>query len=123
MGRVVDMGRVQAAMARLEAVLVANPSIAGRTAAYLNGNLKGEPMELVKDTKALRVPDEFNERADALIEPLAKDTQRRAFGRVSRAAVLRLAIAKGLEALEAEYGLQSGKAATSGGSEIGNGGK
>lgn len=51
---------------------------------------------------AVRISSEFADRADALIEALADDPRLRAHGYRSRAGVLRLAMALGLEQLEAE---------------------
>jgi hypothetical protein len=50
----------------------------------------------------LRLPKSFVERADALIAQLAQDEEALLLGRVSRSIVLRLAVLRGLEALEAQ---------------------
>ena len=50
----------------------------------------------------LRLPKTLVERADALIPRLREDNQMIVVGRVSRSIVLRLAVLKGLEALEQE---------------------
>lgn len=50
-----------------------------------------------------RLPAELILRAEALVSAVRADPERGAFGRVSKAAVLRLAIVKGLAVLEAEY--------------------
>ena len=52
----------------------------------------------------MRLPTDLVKRADALIGKLRKVPELKTWGRVSRAAVLRLAILHGLEALEKEYG-------------------
>jgi len=53
----------------------------------------------------LRLPSDALARAEALIPALAKDPMLRAAGRgVSRSVVLRLAVLRGLDSLEAEYG-------------------
>ncbi len=54
---------------------------------------------------SIRIPSPFLRRADALKARIAKNdkTAIALGGRVSRSAVLKLAIARGLEALEAEY--------------------
>ncbi|MCB9797280.1 MAG: hypothetical protein H6741_31715 [Alphaproteobacteria bacterium] len=54
---------------------------------------------------AIRLPAELIERADALIPTLEGDRELRTWGRVSRAAVIRLAVLRGLEALEREHGV------------------
>jgi len=52
---------------------------------------------------AIRLPEDFLERADKLVARMEKDPALSAW-RVSRSAVLRQAVQKGLEALEAQYG-------------------
>ena len=51
----------------------------------------------------LRIPPEITARADALIPRLQGDLTLRAMGRISRSAVFRLALLRGLEVLEAKY--------------------
>lgn len=52
---------------------------------------------------SMRLPDEVTRRADALVEALAeRDEFRAAAGGVTRSTVIRLAILRGLDALEAE---------------------
>ncbi len=53
-------------------------------------------------TVAFRLPREFLKRADALIAPLGK-TDLGIHGQVTRAKVLRLAVARGLETLERQH--------------------
>jgi hypothetical protein len=48
----------------------------------------------------LRLPRDVHERAAALVEGLAEDPELRAFGRMSKTAVLRLAVLHGLDVLE-----------------------
>jgi len=50
----------------------------------------------------LRLPQSMVDRADALIPRLKEEDQMLMVGRVSRSIVLRLAVLKGLEALEAQ---------------------
>lgn len=50
----------------------------------------------------LRLPQSFVDRADALIADLAQDEESLLLGRVSRSIVLRLAVLRGLETLEAQ---------------------
>jgi len=60
---------------------------------------------MVQDKQVvLRVSSELVERADALKDVLSERDELRAFGRVSRSSVMRLAVQRGLEVLEAEYG-------------------
>ena len=52
---------------------------------------------------SLRVTVDMIKRADALRPRLARDPTLAALGQVSRSAVIKLAIARGLEVLEHEY--------------------
>ena len=52
---------------------------------------------------SLRLPAAFIQRADTLAERLKDVPELAATGDVNRSKILRLAIAKGLEALEAEH--------------------
>jgi len=60
--------------------------------------------EMAENDKQLvmRVPEDFLERADALIPTLAEEPGMRMF-RVSRSAVLRMAIERGLNQMEERY--------------------
>jgi len=55
----------------------------------------------------LRLPQSFVDRADALIADLAEDEESLLLGRVSRSIVLRLAVLRGLETLEAQVARKS----------------
>jgi hypothetical protein len=55
-------------------------------------------------TVQLRLPVSLLDQADALIEVLSHDRDLSAAGRITRATVLRLAVARGLENLAHEYG-------------------
>jgi len=56
----------------------------------------------------IRVPEEIIDRADALIPSMEKEQSERMLpARVSRSAVMRVALQKGLEQLEAEYEAES----------------
>jgi hypothetical protein len=58
---------------------------------------------------ALRLPAEWLKRAAALVPKMTSDGTMQAW-RVSRSAVLRVALQKGLEALEREYQADAAKA-------------
>ena len=60
-------------------------------------------MKPVKTPTQLRLTQDLLERADALIAIMAADPEVRALGMPTRTAVLRLAIARGLQALERQY--------------------
>jgi hypothetical protein len=55
-------------------------------------------------TVQLRLPQSLIGQADSLIELLSRDRDLSAAGRITRATVLRLAVARGLEDLVREYG-------------------
>ncbi len=50
-----------------------------------------------------RIPAELVKRADRLVKAVSKDPQISNVGRVTRTTVIKLALARGLEALEADY--------------------
>jgi hypothetical protein len=58
---------------------------------------------------SMRLPQELLERADALIPAIEADPELGSFGRASRAAVLRLALVRGLQQLEEQFGRRKGK--------------
>ena len=101
----IDLTRVRAAEARLAEHLRQRPDLAARTARFLAGNpsvptmetLMSEPFE---QPTHLRLPRDVHERAAALVSQLAEDPELRALGRMSKTAVLRLAVLHGLEVLE-----------------------
>jgi hypothetical protein len=53
----------------------------------------------------LRLPQALLDRADQLIDRLARDEEAVLLGRVSRSIVLRLALLRGLEQLEGQHGV------------------
>jgi hypothetical protein len=52
---------------------------------------------------AIRLPEEWLRRVENLIPQVQANPEFEAFGKAKRSTVLRLAIAKGLQQLEAEY--------------------
>jgi hypothetical protein len=60
----------------------------------------------------LRLPQSLVDRADTLIDQLAEDEEALLLGRVSRSIVLRLAILRGLETLEAQVANKPAAAAS-----------
>jgi len=63
---------------------------------------QGEPIGAT-DRITLRVTPDVNQRADALVPALAREEAKRGVTGVTRAAVLKRALLRGLEALEREY--------------------
>lgn len=105
---VVDLARARGALDRLSAVLREAPAdVRDRTAAYLAGDLPGftpEDLTMPDDTRTtpdqpVRIPLDLLDLADTLVEPLRGAPALRAYGRSSRATVIRLALARGLAAL------------------------
>lgn len=100
-----DLARVRGAEERLAEHVRRRPDLAARTAHFLAGNLSVETMETMmvgpfeKPTQ-IRLPRDVHERAAALVSRLAEDPELRALGRMSKTAVLRLAVLHGLEVLE-----------------------
>jgi hypothetical protein len=105
MAQRLDIARARAAEERLAARLRQHPDLAARTAQFLAGDppvpmmetLMSEPFE---QPTHLRLPRDVHARAEALVPQLAEDPELRALGRMSKAAVLRLAVLHGLEVLE-----------------------
>jgi hypothetical protein len=101
----VDLARARAAEERLAERLRQRPELAERAATFLAGDpsigtmerLMTEPLE---EPAHLRLPRDVHRRAEALAQLLAEDPELRAVGRMSKAAVLRLAVVHGLEVLE-----------------------
>jgi hypothetical protein len=103
-----DLARARAAEERLAEQLRQRPDLAARTARSLSGNPSVETMENLlmepfeKPTQ-LRLPRDVLERAAAPVPHLAENPELRALGRLSKTAVLRLAVLHGLEVLEQCY--------------------
>ncbi len=108
----VDLSRAAAGLATLDAVRAAHPDLATdrvseRTAAYVAGTLPGgsheAPMNDADESGwiAVKLPPELIARADALLPALRTDPELGPMmGRKSRAAVIRLALIRGLASLE-----------------------
>jgi hypothetical protein len=105
MAKRLDLGRARAAEEWVAERLRQRPELATRTAQFLAGNPSVETMETLmvepfeKPTQ-LRLSRDVHERAEALVQVLAEDPELRALGRMSKTAVLRLAVLHGLEVLE-----------------------
>jgi hypothetical protein len=105
MAKPIDLARVRAAEERLAEHLRQRPDLAARTARFLAGNPSVQTMENLmtepfEQPTHLRLPRDVHERAAALVSRLAEDPELRALGRMSKTAVLRLAVLHGLEVLE-----------------------
>jgi hypothetical protein len=65
---------------------------------------KKQPLSVIADERiTLRVGGDTNQRAAALVPAMAKDFAAQGLTRVSRAVVLKRALAMGLEQLEKQY--------------------
>jgi len=105
--RPVDLDRAREALADLDATLERHPDTRSLPAGALDsdaalaalGTLEAPPMAQL----VVRLPSETMERLAALVPRVAADPAARAWGRVTRSTVLRLALEDGLSTLEARY--------------------
>lgn len=108
----VDLARVRRARADLEALLAEHPEIRDRTAAFLAGEPTPEDLEALmaqRPGQPVKMPAELLDRIDSFVPRLEKYPEILAYGRVSRASVIRLALTKGLEALERDLDRRESK--------------
>lgn len=108
----IDLARVRAAEERLDALLAdAGPRLRERTAAMLAGELpcpdldeeEVRPMRQGQTPVNVRLPATMIARLDALVPTVGAASELATVVTVTRSDVLRLAILRGLEQLEAEY--------------------
>lgn len=98
--------RIRRAFATLKDALARNPELARRTRAALAGRLPAPDLE--KPTMSnekqvtIRLPTALLDRAENLARKLAADPAHSTAFRVTRAAALRMALHRGIEALEAD---------------------
>jgi hypothetical protein len=105
--RPVDLAAVRAGLDRLSSILIAHPEAAERTAAYLDGDsvpfhTGDSAMSDLPDTVPVKIPADLLARADSLLAAVAARPSTIGYGRVSRSAVIRVALARGLDAMAAE---------------------
>ena len=119
--RPVDLGRVRRARARLEDTLRKYPEVRERTADFLRGDPALADLEAIemgeRTDKLVRIPLVLVEKADELIPHMQADPayqQMSVFDghvtesqgvRVTQTAVIRAALAVGLDMLRERYGL------------------
>jgi DNA invertase Pin-like site-specific DNA recombinase len=104
-GPPVDLARVQKALAALDTLLTEHPEIRERTAAFLAGDPPTDDLEtLMADNKGqpVKLPGELLNRIDSMVPRLERFPEIMAYGRVSRTAVIRLALTRGLQVLDRE---------------------
>jgi hypothetical protein len=96
--------RIREDIEALGRLMQGDPELSERVGDVLEGRLPLEGNVSEKDWIAVRLPKELVGRADALVERVReKDPAAFAGGLRNRSALVRLALAKGLEALEAQY--------------------
>ena len=103
----VDLARVRAALARLDALVASGALDPDRTARWMAGDLEeGPPMTTSDDVPtSVRLPRALLDRAEALAPKLERNPEIRAMVSprgVSRSIVLRLAVERGIAALEGD---------------------
>jgi len=99
--------RIRRELAELRRLIEGNPRLAERTAAMLRGDLEAPGLEEPKmngaeEQVSIRVPEGTQARAEALVPALNEAPEFKVL-RCTKSAILRLAILRGLEALEAEH--------------------
>ena len=101
--RPIDLAAARAAFDRLDLILTIHPEAAGRAADYFAGSLlPGVQCEVVMTKEVpVKIPGVLIAQADALI-PRMEASPLLGFGRVNRSALIRVVLARGLEALAAE---------------------
>lgn len=97
--------RIRAELAALKELFAKSPGLEARTLGALEGEIPCPALEetMPSDRQiTFRLPSELLDRADAMVEVLAAEPEFQAY-RMSRGVVLRLALHRGLESLEAEF--------------------
>jgi hypothetical protein len=91
----------------LRSLLGGDPELRARYDAATQGRIPApEALHMVKDTPiSLRIPEAMLERADALVPLLGDDPELAMVvgGKVTRSTVLRVALLRGIKALEADF--------------------
>lgn len=111
--RIVDLARerrLRALDERMADLMAENPRLTERTHAMLAGDLACPVVEDSmpgreggqEESLALRLPSQLLARVDTMAETLKAYPEILAWGRPSRSAVIRLALARGLDAIERE---------------------
>jgi len=105
--------RINRHLGELRRLLETKPALAVRTHDLLAGTLPCPELEAEEMTErelqSARIPADMMERAEALVPVLKEVPELAAFGRVTKSAVVRLALFKGLQILEQEYGKKGGR--------------
>lgn len=102
MSNIVDLARERRITALLHGIAarcVDDPDLADRTAAFLSEELK--PMQQ-RHPISIRLPEPLVERLDVLAERLNADPKRSLERNFKRSDAFRLALIRGIEAMEAE---------------------
>ncbi len=99
------LDRISASLDRMDLILAEHPEIRERTAQHLAGELPALKAEVdmgERTQTSLWIEADLLERADKLIGRLAASPAGELMGNVTRSDVIRLALKRGLEALETE---------------------
>ena len=96
----VNVRRVSAILESISEVLARCPDVIERTARYFAGEL--EEGAMVKEQTTIMLDAEMLERAEALVEAVARIPTVAIGGRVTRSTVIRLALLRGMDVLEQE---------------------
>lgn len=103
--------RIRGLMTDLRRMFAASPGLAQRTGAMLRGELAAPDLEeeqMVNEMQlSVRLPEDLLKRLEKMETKMAKNPELAAF-RVSRQSVLRLALMRGLDVLEAEHAEKRG---------------
>jgi hypothetical protein len=99
--------QIRVGFVKLKEMLARDPELARRTHAALTGRLAAPDLEEETDVSneeqvSIRLPTELLDRAEKLARKLAADPTHSTVFRVTRAAALRMALLRGVEALEAD---------------------
>ena len=94
--------RVRRNLASLAALLRADPDLEGRTFAALAGSLPCDLEAPVCKYAPIRLPDPILDRAERLVPAVNAHRDLISYGRLTRTAVVRLAVERGLAELERE---------------------
>jgi len=98
--------RIRTNLAKLKEMLAKDPELARRTHAALAGRIPAPDLEGITMTNeeqvSIRLQKGFLERVEKLARKLAKDPTHSMPYRATRASTLRLALLRGVEALEAD---------------------
>ena len=92
--------RIQANLSELRGLLDDDPELHERFHEHLNESTNLEKHTMAETPTSMRIPDTWLEDAEDLAEHYQRTGEYEAFGSISRALVLRLALQEGLKSLQ-----------------------